>query len=97
MAGKRASKIYRSKLWRATRLQVFKRDGYRCSVCGRHYGRLECDHIIHLKDGGAALDPENLRTICRGCHIDYHRKLKEPQKSGGARKEMRELAHAGNF
>ena len=38
--------------WRALRLFVFNRDGWRCRVCGRA-GRLECDHVVPLHRGGA--------------------------------------------
>ena len=57
--------------WRAAarlRRFVFIRDGYRCLVCGRA-GRLECDHVIPLDRGGAALDPANCQTLCVSCHI----------------------------
>ena len=56
------------KRWRVTRRAVLERDGYRCRKCGRP-GRLEVDHIRSVKSGGAALDPNNLQTLCRSCHI----------------------------
>ena len=31
-------------------------------------GRLYADHIIELKDGGAALDPANGQALCGACH-----------------------------
>lgn len=34
--------------WRDVRRTVFKRDNYRCVMCGR-VGRLECDHIRPLE------------------------------------------------
>lgn len=54
--------------WSRARRQVFKRDRYRCVLCGKA-GRLECDHVRPLAKGGAPYDPENLRTLCRDCHI----------------------------
>lgn len=59
--------------WRALRRRVFERDGFRCRACGRA-GRLECDHVVPLDQGGAALDPANLQTLCRGCHIGKTRR-----------------------
>ena len=61
--------------WEALRLVIFERDGYRCRnrKCGKA-GRLECDHIKPLNEGGAPWDPANLQTLCRGCHIAKHRK-----------------------
>lgn len=54
--------------WSRVRRFVFKRDCYRCTRCGKA-GRLECDHIKPLADGGEPYEPANLRTLCRGCHI----------------------------
>ena len=34
--------------WAAVCLAVFKRDGFRCVMCGRA-GKLECDHISPLE------------------------------------------------
>ena len=54
--------------WRRLRLRIFERDGYRCQLCGKH-GHLECDHIVAREDGGDDR-PDNLRTLCRSCHIE---------------------------
>lgn len=54
--------------WRDIRLRMFERDGWKCRRCDRG-GRLECDHVTPLEQGGAALDPANLQTLCRRCHI----------------------------
>ena len=56
------------KRWARVRRLVFDRDGWRCRSCGRA-GRLECDHIQPLEDGGAEFDPANLQSLCRRCHI----------------------------
>ena len=55
--------------WARVRRMVFRRDGYRCRSCGRA-GRLECDHVVPLRRGGAPYDPVNLQTLCRGCHVE---------------------------
>ena len=62
------------RLWRRLRAQILHRDNWRCQVCGRPAGRAEVDHIEPLQDGGATIFPENLQTICRGCHIDKTRR-----------------------
>ena len=54
--------------WKAVRLAVFDRDGWRCCACGGP-GRLECDHVDPLQRGGDPFDMDNLQTLCRGCHI----------------------------
>ena len=53
--------------WAQLRLHVFRRDKYRCCICGAA-GRLEADHRVPLWRGGAALDPKNIQTLCRSCH-----------------------------
>ena len=62
----------RSRQWERVRRIVLKRDGYRCTECGRA-GRLEVDHIIPHHLGGLP-NPSNLRTLCRDCHIKRHRR-----------------------
>ena len=69
MAGKAARVVYGSRVWAFVRWLVFERDGWRCVECGRK-GRLEVDHIRPIARGGAPLDPANLRTLCRGCHVE---------------------------
>ena len=59
--------------WQAARRAAFKRDGYRCTGCGRH-GRLEAHHIERLADGGAPYALENIATYCRACHIALTRR-----------------------
>ena len=58
--------------WRALRLVIFDRDGWRCRTCGRA-GRLECDHVVPLHAGGKPWDQANLQTLCRDCHREKSR------------------------
>ena len=37
--------------WRRLRKVVLDRDGHKCKKCGRR-GRLECDHIVPIKEAG---------------------------------------------
>jgi hypothetical protein len=49
------------------RFFVFKRDRYRCRICGATGVELEVDHIVSVADGGSdALD--NLQTLCFKCN-----------------------------
>ena len=68
MAGRAARGVYSSRAWAIVRYRVLERDGWRCVRCGKA-GRLEVDHIREIAKGGKPFDPENLRTLCRGCHI----------------------------
>lgn len=82
----------RSPQWRALRLQVIRRDRYRCVNCGRQgrfppgrprKGRgpswgLQVDHIKPLSSGGTN-DQTNLQTLCKACHErKTGRRLKGP-------------------
>jgi len=52
------------------RFAIFKRDGYRCRLCGATAddgARLEVDHIRPVARGGAST-PSNLWTLCRECN-----------------------------
>ncbi|MXX24361.1 MAG: HNH endonuclease [Caldilineaceae bacterium SB0668_bin_21] len=54
--------------WERLRRMVLDRDGWRCRSCGRA-GRLEVDHIEALHLGGDPWDPDNLQSLCGGCHV----------------------------
>jgi 5-methylcytosine-specific restriction endonuclease McrA len=47
--------------------QVFERDNYTCSYCGKYGGKLECDHIIPFSKGGSD-ELDNLTTACKKCN-----------------------------
>ena len=54
--------------WRTIRLEILKRDGYRCQIglpaCMKV--ATEVDHIVPRASGGGH-QPENLRGACRNC------------------------------
>lgn len=59
------TKLY-SEDWDVIRTQVYKRDGYRCVMCGRK-GKLHAHHIIPVrisKDNSFS----NLVSVCSKCH-----------------------------
>ena len=53
------------------RESIRKRDSYICQLCGVHQDelnyKLHCHHIDYDKDN---LDPNNLISLCRNCHLD---------------------------
>ena len=57
--------------WERTRRQVLDAAGWRCEQCGSPI-ELEVHHVQPLDKGGAALALDNLRALCRGCHIAAH-------------------------
>lgn len=53
------------------RLDVLRRDGSRCRVCGASAidgASLHVDHIIPVSHGGRTV-PENLQTLCMSCNL----------------------------
>lgn len=53
--------------WEAIRSLIFRRDDYTCQYCGERGGRLECDHVVPVADGGAHTE-SNLVTACFDCN-----------------------------
>ena len=75
--------------WAAVRRSVFERDGFRCRSCGRA-GRLECDHVVPVVQGGDWWGVEGLQALCRGCHIAKSRRdLEGPNPERDQWKEYR--------
>lgn len=71
---KRADPFYLSSEWRALVASIIAERGRRCEQCGKSAGqdggplRLVADHVIEIKDGGAPLDPGNIRLLDYQCH-----------------------------
>ena len=72
------------KRWERVRREVFDRDGWKCSLCGK-YGRLECDHLVPLERGGDPWDLDNLQALCRRCHLGKSRDEAREHMRPGAR------------
>lgn len=55
------------------RQRIYARDGFRCTLCGANHSF----HAHHMepwsKNKERRNEPDNLVTICRTCHDDYHR------------------------
>jgi 5-methylcytosine-specific restriction endonuclease McrA len=67
-APKVADRFYSTTAWTELRASLIRQRGAYCEDCGRAASRLFADHVIELKDGGAALDPSNVRLSCGSCH-----------------------------
>ena len=84
MAGRVGRVVYNSRRWQVIRQIVKKRDGYKCRNCG-FGGRLEVDHIVPIAQGGDPFDLSNLRSLCRGCHLQItgkgNRKPVSPERA----------------
>ena len=88
MAGSQHHARLDRKRWGLLRLQIFRRDGWRCRSCGKA-GALECDHVTPLRRGGEPYDPMNLQTLCRACHIV--KTARENERHDPARDAWRQL------
>ena len=66
--GSRHHAVLNRRRWALARRAVFRRDRYRCRTCGRA-GRLECDHVVPMREGGDPWAMGNLQTLCGGCHV----------------------------
>lgn len=63
---------YKKKLWLTRRRQVLSEEPI-CTLCGERLSE-EVDHVVPLSRGGAHYERDNLRGVCRGCHIERHRR-----------------------
>ena len=67
---KAASSFYASDRWRKLRKQKLARNPL-CEECARQ-SRITpatmVDHIVPIRQGGAALDMNNLQSLCWSCH-----------------------------
>jgi len=70
--GPRQVRILNGQLTPPQRFAIFKRDSYRCRLCGAFPEeddvKLHVDHIIPRSKGGSN-DPKNLWTLCSECNI----------------------------
>lgn len=71
---KKALPFYQSAEWKALMASIIQARGRRCEDPDhdrerpRDGIRVFGDHVIELKDGGAALDPSNILLRCGSCH-----------------------------
>ena len=57
---------YKKKISASARLKVFRKDAYRCVICGSSED-LSLDHIIPESKGGVSTI-DNLQTLCTHCN-----------------------------
>ena len=53
--------------WKAIRVQVLARAGWRCQACGVRR-RLDVHHVVKRSQGGSDFDLDHLVALCRWCH-----------------------------
>lgn len=72
-------KMERQQLTPSLRYDIMKRDGFRCTICGRTAEdgvKLHVDHIKPVSKGGLTV-PDNLRTLCQDCNLGKSDKYSE--------------------
>lgn len=81
-------RLYATARWRRVRAEVLQRDQHRCTECGAVGGAdpLEVHHVDGWRGGFWA--EENLRTLCRRCHLEEHGRAEVP----GRRAWLEEVA-----
>jgi len=68
-----SAKVTRGPRWKALRMQALDRDNWQCVQCGTHK-RLECDHILSVRDRPElAYTLSNLQILCGACHAQKTR------------------------
>lgn len=78
MAREFAKAFYKSKAWKDARDTILKRDRYRCQAAGCYNPAEEVHHIEwltseNINDISVTLNPDNLISLCRDCHIGIHK------------------------
>lgn len=84
MAEAWASSLYNTQMWRNFRNALIAERGSRCELCGRvitNDADLVAHHVIELtpeniNDMKVALNPDNIKIICRDCHDIVHHRYK---------------------
>ena len=70
-------KVERAKMTDSLRYDIFKRDNFRCQICGSSAQdgvKLHVDHIIPVSKGGQTIE-SNLRTLCDRCNMGKSDKM----------------------
>tara|TARA_R110000787_G_scaffold240167_1_gene346406 strand:+ start:215 stop:1036 length:822 start_codon:yes stop_codon:yes gene_type:complete len=84
-------KVTRTKRWKALRMEILERDGFKCCHCSAK-GRLEVDHIQPVRSHPElSYEPRNLQSLCGSCHT---RKTRIECGHKPARQDLREWSRA---
>ena len=86
-------KVERGLISDELRFDVFRRDNYRCKICGSSSDQgvqLHVDHVVPISKGGKS-DFDNLQTLCERCNIGKSNKSFTNEKSRTCKKCQGEL------
>ena len=82
--------------WKKKRNKIFKRDEYKCTVCGSD-NQLRVHHTYYTKQRSNPWEyPDNsLLTLCNECHEKYHKEheltIRSHHKKSGKRKKINKV------
>lgn len=80
---KKTKDYRRLKKYRLWREAVFERDNYTCKNCTVIGGELNVHHIKTFKSFPLLrFDADNGVTLCRKCHVDIHKLIRERERKG---------------
>lgn len=54
--------------WQKKRLQIFERDGWKCTICSDEGNTLNVHHEKYVGDNPWDTPDEFLKTLCQDCH-----------------------------
>lgn len=58
--------------WQKKRLEIFKRDNWRCCLCGDTENTLHVHHLRYKKNADPwDYDNDDLITLCESCHYNF--------------------------
>lgn len=61
--------------WTAKRLQIFKRDKYKCRICDSKK-HIQVHHLLYINGKSAwQYSSKLLLTVCRICHTNIHKNI----------------------
>lgn len=86
-----AEDFYRSKPWKILVRRIKAMRGHQCEDCKATHDddgkpiRLIGDHVVERRDGGAELDPSNVRLLCWPCHNKKTAKARAKRFGSAAR------------
>lgn len=80
------------------RRRVYKRDGYKCKICGKGSKTLNAHHLDSFADNeDKRFNLDNLVTLCKECHIDFHKTYGYGNNTKEQFKEFKEFKEIKNI
>lgn len=80
------------------RRRVYKRDGYKCNICGKGSKNLNAHHLDSFADNeDKRFNLDNLVTLCKECHIDFHKTYGYGNNTKEQFKEFKEFKEIKNI